>query len=112
MTYQVTLLPRAKLQLYDSALWWAEHRSTEQASRWLDGFEAALQLLADNPERWPLAPEVDAVPFEIHEMTYGLGRRRTHRAVFEIREQKVIVYAIRHLAQDALTPDDFQSRAN
>ncbi len=107
MNYEVKLLPRAKLQLYNSALWWAEHCSAEQAVRWLEGFEAALQLLAHNPERWPLASESDAVPFEIREMTYGRGRRKTHRAVFEIRQQEVIVYAIRHLAQDTLTPDDF-----
>ena len=107
MSYEVKLLPRAKLQLYNSALWWAEHRSTEQAVRWLEGFEAALQLLAHNPERWPLASECDAVSFEIREMTYGLGRHKTHRAVFEIRQQEVIVYAIRHLAQDALSRDDF-----
>ena len=107
MTYAVKLLPRAKIQLCNSALWWAEHRSTEQAVRWLAGFEAALQLLAHNPERWPLASESDAVPFEIREMTYGLGRHKTHRAVFEIRQQEVVVYAIRHLAQDSLNHDDF-----
>lgn len=107
MTYQVKLLPRAKWQLCDSALWWSENRSTEQAALWLDGFEAALQSLTHNPERWPLAPERDGVPFEIREMTYGLGRSKTHRAVFEIRQHEVIVYAIRHLAQDTLTPDDF-----
>ena len=63
MTYEVKLLPRAKLQLYNSALWWAKNRSTEQAVRWLEGFEGALQLLAHNPERWPLASEHQAVPF-------------------------------------------------
>ena len=42
MTYEVRLQPRAKLQLYKAALWWAENRSTEQAVRWLEGFEAAL----------------------------------------------------------------------
>ena len=107
MSYEVKLLPRAKLQLYNSALWWAEHRSTEQAVRWLEGFEAALRLLTHNPERWPLAAECDAVPFEIREMTYGLGRHKTHRAVFEIRQHEVVIYAIRHLAHDSLTPNDF-----
>ena len=107
MTYAVKLVPRAKIQLCNSALWWAEHRSAEQAVRWLEGFEAALQLLSHNPERWPLASEDDAVPFEIREMTYGLGRHKTHRAVFEIRQHEVVVYAIRHLAQDTLNPDEF-----
>ncbi len=107
MTHEVKLLPRAKLQLYNSALWWAEHRSTEQAVRWLDGLEAALRGLANNPERWPLAPECDIAPFEIREMAYGLGQHKTHRAVFEIRHDEVIVYVIRHLAQDTLNPNDF-----
>ena len=107
MTYEVRLQPRAKLQLYKAALWWAENRSTEQAVRWLEGFEAALQLLAHNPERWPLCPERDSAPCEIRQLTYGLGRTKTHRAVFAIRQDKVVVYAIRHLAQDVLTADDF-----
>lgn len=107
MTYQVKLLPRAKRQLYESALWWADNRSTEQAVRWLEGFEAALGLLAENPERWPLAPESEIVGFEIREMTYGLGRNKTHRAVFEIRVNEVVVHAIRHLAQDGLTANEF-----
>lgn len=107
MSYEVNLLPRAKIQLCNSALWWAENRSAEQAVCWLEGFEAALRLLAHNPERWPFASENDAVPFEIREMTYGLGRHKTHRAVFEVRQHEVIVYAIRHLAQDSLNPDDF-----
>jgi plasmid stabilization system protein ParE len=109
MTYLVRLLPRAKLQLVNSALWWADKRSVEQAVLWLDGFEAALQMLANKPEDWPLAAECDAVPFQIREMTFGLGRNKTHRAIFEIRRQEVIVFAIRHLAQDLLTPDDFKS---
>jgi hypothetical protein len=58
--YVVTVLPRAKRQLYESASWWAQHKSPAQASRWLDGSEQAL----------------------------------------------VIVYAIRHVAQKDLTPDD------
>ena len=109
MTYEVQVLPRAKCQLYDAALWWAEHRSTEQAVQWLDGLEAALQSLANDPERWPLAIECDFVPFEIHEMPYGLGRHKTHRVVFEIRSHEVLVYAIRHLAQDSLSPEDLSA---
>jgi|SRR5436190_19628300 len=107
MTYLVRLLPRAKLQLVNTALWWADNRSREQAVLWIDGFEAALQSLANNPEAWPLAPECEAVQLQIREMTFGLGHRKTHRAIFEVRQQEVIVFAIRHLAQDLLTADDF-----
>ena len=91
----------------NAALWWAENRSLDQAVLWIDGFEAALQSLANNPEAWPLAPECDSVHLQIREMTFGLRSRKTHRAIFEVREQEVLVFAVRHLAQDLLSGDDF-----
>ena len=106
MTRQVILTSRARTQLYNAALWWSEHRSTEQAVRWLEGFEAAIRRLADDAERYPLIPEDLALPRQFRQLTYGLGRRMSHRAVFEIRNDRVYVYAIRHLAQDALTDQD------
>lgn len=102
----VTVLPRARRQLYESARWWAQHRSREQAARWLDGLEQALASLEDNPERCGLAGENDAFSFTLRQLLYGLGRKKTHRAVFEVRDNEVIVYAIRHVAQKDLTPDD------
>lgn len=54
----------------------------------------------------PLAREKDAFPIEIRELRYGLGRRPTHRAVFAIRPNVVVIYAIQHLAQRDLTLDD------
>ncbi len=106
MKYVVTVLPTAKRQLYAAASWWAEHRSSEQASRWLDGLEQSLASLEDHPERCGLARENDAFSFTVRQLLYGLGRKKTHRAVFEVRGSEVIVYAIRHVAQQDLTPDD------
>ena len=101
------LSARAELQLVTHALWWAENRSTEQAARWLDGFQQELKSLGDSPERWPLAPESEVLPFVARQLLYGLTRRKTHRALYEVRGEKIIVHAIRHLSQDALSPDDF-----
>jgi len=42
----------------------------------------------------------------MHELHYGVGRKKTHRAIFAIRSHRVVIYAIRHLAQDDLTADD------
>ena len=57
MTRQVIVTSRAKKQLYESALWWSEHRSTAQAIQWLQGFETAIADLAFEAERQPLIPE-------------------------------------------------------
>lgn len=107
MSYQLRVMPRAQVQLCNAALWWAENRSAKQAAAWPEGFEAALSKLAIDPQRWPLATESVDVGIEIRQMNYGIGRSKTHRAVFEICDRDVVVHAIRHLAQDALHADDF-----
>ena len=59
MSWRVVLTHEARRELLQAALWWSQHRSPEQAERWLDGFEAAILALANNAERQPLAPESD-----------------------------------------------------
>jgi plasmid stabilization system protein ParE len=106
VSYRVVIVPRAKQQLLEQALWWSEHRSAEQADAWVNGFEQKLALLSQNPDQYPLARENQELARALHELYFGLGGKKTHRAVFEIRDQHVIVYSIRHLAQDDLSADD------
>ena len=108
MSHSVTILPRAKRQLLEQAAWWSENRSADQALRWLEGFELALASLANHPQRCSTARESNAFDFAVRELHYGLRRRATHRAVFEIRGDEVIVHSVRHLAQRDLTPEDFE----
>jgi len=106
MRYRVLMTERAKRDLDSACVWWAENRSREQARRWYIGFATAIRSLTRNPQRHPRAPESDGLSFELRQLRYGLGRRRTHRAVFAIREDTVVVLRVRHLAQDDLLPDD------
>jgi hypothetical protein len=50
--------------------------------------------------------ENDTFAYEVRQLAYGLGRRFTHRAVFTIRENDIVILAIRHLAQSDILPDD------
>lgn len=97
-----------------AARWWSEHRSAEQAARWLDGFELAIASLADNPQRHALARETELypLPFPARQLLYGSGNSPTHRAVFEVRGNTVFVVAIRHLAQDDLPTDELWHRTS
>lgn len=92
------------MQLAGSALWWAEHRDADQAAGWLDGFEQSIAALCTNPEQHGLARENNLyeLPYPVRQLLYGIGRKPTHRAVFEIRGDTVYVLAIRHLAQHDL----------
>lgn len=106
MSYRVIVFPRAKRQLLDQAVWWSENRSLDQALRWLAGFERALASLANNPQRCALARESEDFDFAVRELRYGLKNRPTHRAIFEVRGAEVLVYAVRHLSQRDVTPED------
>lgn len=106
MTYRIRFTSKAKSELNQTAVWWAENRSLEQARSWLEGFEAAIQSLAENPEKHALAREDELFPFSLRQLLYGRGPKPTHRAIFRIRDDEVIIYGIRHLAQRDVSPKD------
>ena len=56
----------------------------------------------------PLAREDELFPFSLHQLLFGVGNKPTHRALFRVRDDKVLVHMIRHLAQDDVTPNDVQ----
>ena len=106
MTYKVAITDRAFQELDSACKWWSENRSAEQALRWYNGFIRSIRSLADNPESRPFAPENYAFPHEVRELVYGVGRHPTHRALFTIRSDLVLVLRVRHLAQGEISPDD------
>jgi hypothetical protein len=106
VTYRVTILPRAKRQMLEQALWWSENRSAGPAFRWLEGREQALATLAHNPERCVIARESAAFDVGIRELHYRVCHKPTPRAVFEMRSDEVVVHSVRHLAQRDPMPED------
>jgi plasmid stabilization system protein ParE len=106
MTWPVVITPEAQQNLREAAGWWARHRSAAQAQRWYDGFVEALDSLAEQPLRCPLARENESFPYELRELPYGVGSRPTHRALFAVRPDAVVVLSIRHVAQKDVAPDD------
>lgn len=104
--HRVIVTSRAEREMQESALWWATNRSAEQASRWLHGLDQRLQSLAEAPTRCPLAAENGQFAYELRELHYGIGSHPTHRAVFTIAEDLVLVLTVRHAAQDTLRPSD------
>ena len=106
MSRAVEILPRATIQLYESAAWWAENRSVAQAARWLSEIESAIEGLADSAPRHPLARETVAFDFALHQMNFGVSSVPTHRVLFSFDDTRVLVYAVRHLSQTDLKSGD------
>lgn len=105
--HDVVLTVRAEAELQEAHAWWSAHRSPAQADRWYTGFVRQLLTLETDPERHPYAPENEFFPYELRQLHYGLGRRPTHRAIFTVRPEKVVILRVRHLAQKPLAPEDF-----
>ena len=109
MSVPIILQPEAEEQIISAARWWAQHRSAEQAERWYAGILDAIGSLADTASRHPAAHENEQFPCDLRQMNFGIGRRPTHRVLFTIRPDAVVVLSVRHAAQDEVTPDDFDA---
>jgi plasmid stabilization system protein ParE len=104
MKYEVVVTATARSQLEAAYERWATNRSASQSARWYSKFLDAIAGLSHDPARCPSSPESDRFPFDVRDLYFGVGSRPTHRAVFSIRGQQVLILAIRHLAQDEIQP--------
>jgi plasmid stabilization system protein ParE len=104
MKYDVVLTDEARQNVRAAVAWYTE-RSQIAADRWYAGFLMILRSLAENPQRCPLALESPRFPIELRQHNYGSGRRVTHRIIFAIRPDTVVVHAVRHVAQEEWRPD-------
>ena len=109
MSYEVIVSSAALEQLWESANWYYERSgSIEVALTWHDGFLKAFESLSENPHQFGLAAESSKFSYELRQLLYGSGKRKTHRALFRIDGNRIEVLAIRHHAQRDVTPDDLQ----
>ncbi len=106
MTYPVVILPEVEDAVRRMAQWWAEHHSPREAEVWFNGVYDAFYELEDNARRFPLARENDQFPCDVRVMNYGVGSRPTHRVLYTIRPDAVVVISIRAAKQKDATPDD------
>lgn len=105
---KLQLTSPAKADLDATYGWWAVNRSSEQASRWYAGIAASIDSLKRDASRHPAAPESHLIPTGVRELRFGLGRRPTHRVLYTVDDDTVIVFRVRHVSQRALTADELQ----
>ena len=106
MSFPVVFSQQAACELEEAADWWVEHRDPAQSARWYSGFSEKIASLSEDPVRFPLADENDDFPYSIRELHYGFSSRPTHRAIYTITNENVVVLTIRHIARDRLAPND------
>jgi plasmid stabilization system protein ParE len=105
MAYHVQITGRAKADIHEAAEWYAK-RDAAVGAVWTAGIDASIESLGEDPERCSLAHETDRFPFELRELLFGAGRRKTHRILFRIDEDRVEILAVRHTSRRDLSPGE------
>ncbi len=105
MKREVVLTATAQQQMNAAADWYAEENPAI-AANWFNGLIARLNSLSDSPDQYAVSRESEYLPVELRQMLYGSGKRITHRILFVIREKKIVVYQIRHVAMRDITAED------
>lgn len=101
MKREVFFTQRAEADI-DATLAFMKSHSQQVASKWFAKLADAIEQLENAPERFALCSESDRFPIELRQYNFGVGVKLTHRLVYTIRPNRVVVYAVRHLAQDAI----------
>ena len=105
MNYPVLFVQRAEQNIL-AALTWYQKNAPDVSARWHKSLNSTLRRLRENPDRFPLAHETETFPYRLREVLFGAGRRKTHCILFVVRPNAVVIYAIRHVAQNDFDPLD------
>lgn len=97
--YSILITDLAERDILEAYLWWRDNRSADEAARWLDGIYPAIETLKLMPERCPRTSEEEVAGVLTRQLLFGIGRRKTHRIVFAIEGNQVVILRVRHVAQ-------------
>ena len=104
--FTINITEPAKADIEQAYAWWAEHRSADQAKRWYKEIQLAIATLKRMPLRCPAVPETKLSVAGVKELLFGVGKHPTHRIIFTIDSDIVVILRVRHRGQDVLEPGD------
>ena len=107
MTFTVRITERAAREICDAAAWWARERSIDEAERWYQGIRGAIAGLGTLARRCAVIADQAGLKYETREFHYGSGSTPTHRVIFAIVGEQVVVLTVRHFARGPLDSEDF-----
>ncbi len=90
----------AEQDIKQAVAWWSENRSPAQAANWYKHVFLAIDTLREMPQRCPAARETIDYKLNLRQLLFGMGRKATHRIIFDISENDVRIWRILHLSRD------------
>jgi hypothetical protein len=106
MTFHVVMLRHAEQDL-EAARRWAARHAPQTTDRWLHRFYQALQTLAENPDRCPIARENDRINIGLREFLFG-RKPNVFRVIFVVRANQVRILRIRRAQRRRLSRKDIE----
>jgi plasmid stabilization system protein ParE len=109
MKYRIIVQPRALADL-EAGYQYIALQNPSAAARWFNRFVAAIEGLANLPERCSIAREGELVAKEIRQLLFGRGRG-VWRALFIIESDAVRVLCIRHAARQDVSAEELSEES-
>lgn len=97
MTYTIVFTQPAQDAALETASYLREEASPEVANTWLDGIIETIYSLTEHPHRCGYARENADHEAELRQILY-----KSHRVIYTVEQQSVVVLYIRHQRQDQL----------
>ncbi len=106
MALPVFLTDQAHEDVDSTCVWWEENRSAEQADRWYQKLVTSIDALKSQPERFAAVEESAKMSIKLRQVNFGSGKKWTHRIVYSIRPDMVLVLRVLHLSRRELSVED------
>ena len=98
MAYRVVVAARARADIGEAYSWILD-LAPDGAAAWLDGLEACIASLSNNPRRCARAREDDYFEPHIRQLVFGRGRR-AFRVFFTVEARVVYVLHVRRASRE------------
>jgi plasmid stabilization system protein ParE len=96
--FRVIIASAARDEIAEAVTYLSNQASPDAAARWLDELEQLLASLGEMPERFPVAPDDRYFP----QGTLRHAIHHSHRVLFTLRGDSVLVLHLRHAMRDTL----------
>ena len=106
MAYHVVTTLQADQDIDRTIRWLKRKYSALTAAKWLGAISTAMDSLAEQPERCPLAVEDPHLSVQLRELVVRRYRGVTYRILFRITGDTVIIHRIRYAKRDSVKQSD------
>ena len=108
MTFSVHILRRATSDA-DAIFHWIAARSPAGAARWYAAFLSAAHDLSNNPFRFGISPESEAIGRDVRHRFFKTRRGRVYRLLFLVVGDEVRILRVRGPGQAPVRFDEMDS---